>query len=161
MDSANQQQPGWAKGGGGRGELFCFFPRPGSGGGREGGEDRDAGQQARCSNAQSGSDVLFQQMQCLEPGMKVPNGAPPPQPPAFLNNRALSLPGNNITSFVSYRQTHEKRDGGGSPCHIPGEVSCQGKLSLFPPPCPLSSQDFWFARREGMAQTQPTCHSLS
>lgn len=84
MDSANQQQPGWAKAGGGRGELFCFFPRPGSGGGREGGEDRDAGQQARCSNAQSGSDVLFQQTRCLEPGMKVPHGAPsPPAIPHF------------------------------------------------------------------------------
>lgn len=81
MDSANQQQPGWAKVGGGREELFCFFPRPGSGGGREGGEDRDAGQQARCSNAQSGSDVLFQQTPCLEPRMKVPNGAPLPRNP--------------------------------------------------------------------------------
>lgn len=76
--------------------------------------------------------------------MKVPNGAPAPQSPTFLNNRALSLPGNNITFFVSYRQTHEKRAGGGSPCHIPGEVSCSlpGE-ALFPPPCPLSNQEFW------------------
>lgn len=52
---------GWEGDGRGWSQLFYFFPRPGSRSGREGGEDRDAGQQARCSNTQSGSDVLFQQ----------------------------------------------------------------------------------------------------
>lgn len=88
-----------------------------------GGEDRDPGQQARCSNAQSGSDVLFQQTRCLEPGMKVPNGAPPllpPPPHTLLSLITVSLPGSDIFSFVSYRETQEKRADGGSPCHFPG-----------------------------------------